>query len=73
MNENSRFFSETLMSRDPVIASEIALEFRRQQAQIELIASENLVSAAVLEAQGSVLPAIVSGCRKKVPVNATSI
>lgn len=55
MNENSRFFSETLMSRDPVIASEIALEFRRQQAQIELIASENLVSAAVLEAQGSVL------------------
>lgn len=55
MNENSRFFSETLMSRDPVIASEIALEFRRQQAQIELIASENLVSAAVLEAQGTVL------------------
>lgn len=55
MNENSRFFSETLMSRDPVIASEIALELRRQQTQIELIASENLVSAAVMEAQGTVL------------------
>ncbi|MFC3530832.1 serine hydroxymethyltransferase [Vogesella facilis] len=55
MNENARFFSETLMSRDPVIASEIALEFRRQHAQIELVASENLVSAAVLEAQGTVL------------------
>lgn len=55
MKENSRFFSETLMSRDPVIASEIALELRRQQTQIELIASENLVSAAVMEAQGTVL------------------
>ncbi|WP_198019585.1 serine hydroxymethyltransferase [Pseudogulbenkiania sp. MAI-1] len=43
------------MSRDPVIASEIALELRRQQTQIELIASENLVSAAVMEAQGTVL------------------
>ena len=55
MNENARFFSETLQSRDPVIASEIALELRRQQTQIELIASENIASAAVLEAQGTVL------------------
>ncbi|CAB3793696.1 Serine hydroxymethyltransferase 2 [Paraburkholderia ultramafica] len=55
MNENSRFFAETLHSRDPVIASEIALELRRQQTQIELIASENIVSAAVMEAQGTVL------------------
>ncbi|MFM0685675.1 serine hydroxymethyltransferase [Paraburkholderia strydomiana] len=55
MNENSRFFSEPLQSRDPVIASEIALELRRQQTQIELIASENIVSAAVMEAQGTVL------------------
>ncbi|NHL71182.1 serine hydroxymethyltransferase [Burkholderia ambifaria] len=55
MNENARFFSETLQSRDPVIASEIALELRRQQSQIELIASENIASAAVLEAQGTVL------------------
>ncbi len=55
MNENARFFSETLQSRDPVVASEIALELRRQQSQIELIASENIASAAVLEAQGTVL------------------
>ncbi|HEM7874449.1 TPA: serine hydroxymethyltransferase [Burkholderia contaminans] len=38
-----------------MIASEIALELRRQQTQIELIASENIASAAVLEAQGTVL------------------
>ncbi|CAN7290306.1 serine hydroxymethyltransferase [Paraburkholderia terricola] len=37
------------------MASEIALELRRQQTQIELIASENIVSAAVMEAQGTVL------------------
>jgi len=55
VNENARFFSETLQSRDPVIASEIALELRRQQSQVELIASENIASAAVLEAQGTVL------------------
>ncbi|WP_322066795.1 serine hydroxymethyltransferase [Burkholderia ubonensis] len=55
MNENARFFSETLQSRDPVIASEIALELRRQQSRIELIASENIASAAVMEAQGTVL------------------
>ena len=55
MNENSRFFSESLQSRDPVIAAEIALELRRQQTQIELIASENIVSSAVMEAQGTVL------------------
>ncbi|WP_326491247.1 serine hydroxymethyltransferase [Paraburkholderia sp. HD33-4] len=55
MSGNSSFFSELLQSRDPVIASEIALELRRQQTQIELIASENIVSAAVMEAQGTVL------------------
>jgi glycine hydroxymethyltransferase len=55
VNENSSFFAETLQSRDPVIAAEIALELRRQQSQIELIASENIVSAAVMEAQGTVL------------------
>jgi glycine hydroxymethyltransferase len=55
VNENSSFFAETLQSRDPVIAAEIALELRRQQTQIELIASENIVSAAVMEAQGTVL------------------
>lgn len=55
MNDNLRFFSETLQDRDPVISSEIVLELRRQQSQIELIASENIVSAAVMEAQGTVL------------------
>ena len=55
VNDNLRFFSETLQDRDPVISSEIVLELRRQQTQIELIASENIVSAAVMEAQGTVL------------------
>ncbi|WP_287879936.1 serine hydroxymethyltransferase [Aquitalea sp.] len=55
MNEISRFFAEPLLSRDPVIASEVALELRRQQMQVEMLASENLVSAAVLEVQGTVL------------------
>jgi len=55
VNDNVRFFSESLQDRDPVISSEIALELRRQQSQIEMIASENIVSAAVMEAQGTVL------------------
>jgi len=55
VNDNLRFFSESLQDRDPVISSEIVLELRRQQSQIELIASENIVSAAVMEAQGTVL------------------
>lgn len=52
---NSGFFTETLAVRDPEIASAIAREIGRQQDQIELIASENIVSRAVLEAQGSPL------------------
>jgi len=48
-------FIETLASRDPKIASAISKEIGRQQDQIELIASENIVSRAVLEAQGSPL------------------
>jgi hypothetical protein len=43
------FFTETLKSRDPEI------ELGRQRDEIELIASENIVSAAVMEAQGSVM------------------
>ncbi len=50
-----RFFTETLAERDPDIAASVARELGRQQHQIELIASENIVSRAVLEAQGSVL------------------
>ena len=49
------FFSDDLAAGDPAVAEAIALELRRQQTQIELIASENIVSRAVLEAQGSIL------------------
>src|ERR1700758_4218491 len=49
------FFSDTLFEADPEIAAAIAQERNRQQFQIELIASENIVSRAVLEAQGSVM------------------
>jgi glycine hydroxymethyltransferase len=50
-----RFFAAPLAETDPELAAAIAAELHRQQDGIELIASENLVSAAVLEAQGSVL------------------
>ncbi|MDF1854515.1 serine hydroxymethyltransferase [Pseudooceanicola sp.] len=49
------FFSATLADRDPEIFDTISKELGRQRDEIELIASENIVSAAVLEAQGSVL------------------
>ncbi|MGD0192481.1 MAG: serine hydroxymethyltransferase [Rhizomicrobium sp.] len=49
------FFSRDLAGADPEVAGAIAAELRRQREKIELIASENIVSAAVLEAQGSVL------------------
>ncbi len=61
MNEQSpapslqRFFSAPLAETDPELAAAIGAELTRQQDGIELIASENIVSAAVLEAQGSVL------------------
>jgi glycine hydroxymethyltransferase len=48
-------FSATLAESDPEIAEAIRLELGRQRDEIELIASENIVSRAVLEAQGSVL------------------
>ncbi|MBV8402399.1 MAG: serine hydroxymethyltransferase, partial [Acetobacteraceae bacterium] len=50
-----RFFGAPLAETDPELAEGLRAELRRQQDGIELIASENLVSAAVLEAQGSVL------------------
>ncbi len=50
-----RFFTAPLAETDPEIAAAIGAELVRQQDGIELIASENIVSAAVLEAQGSVL------------------
>jgi glycine hydroxymethyltransferase len=49
------FFSAALGDADPEIAEAIGLELGRQRDEIELIASENIVSRAVLEAQGSVL------------------
>ncbi|HEY1606246.1 MAG TPA: serine hydroxymethyltransferase [Allosphingosinicella sp.] len=49
------FFTDRLAEADPAIAEAIGLELNRQQEKIELIASENIVSRAVLEAQGSVL------------------
>ena len=51
----ARFFSASLAETDPELAAAMGLELDRQRDGIELIASENLVSAAVLEAQGSVL------------------
>ena len=48
-------FPHELASTDPLIFDALAGELKRQQEQIELIASENIVSPAVLEAQGSVL------------------
>jgi len=49
------FFSRGVSESDPELADAIAKELKRQQDKIELIASENIVSRAVLEAQGSVL------------------
>ena len=49
------FFKTKLAASDPKIARAIAQELGRQQHEIELIASENIVSRAVLEAQGSVM------------------
>ncbi|MEI6419013.1 MAG: serine hydroxymethyltransferase, partial [Sphingomonadales bacterium] len=48
------FFDLGVAASDPAVAAGIAAELDRQQHQIELIASENIVSRAVLEAQGSV-------------------
>ena len=49
------FFTRRLADADAAVADAIKAELRREQEQIELIASENIVSRAVLEAQGSVL------------------
>ena len=49
------FFTQSLADRDPELFGAIRDELGRQRDEIELIASENIVSAAVLEAQGSVM------------------
>ena len=52
---NADFFEKSMQSIDVDVKSAIDHELKRQQGQIELIASENIVSKAVMEAQGSVL------------------
>ncbi|MBC6442085.1 MAG: serine hydroxymethyltransferase [Rhodobacteraceae bacterium] len=52
---DSAFFTQNLASQDPEIYAAIGKELSRQRDEIELIASENIVSKAVLEAQGSVM------------------
>ncbi|MEG3617380.1 serine hydroxymethyltransferase [Magnetovibrio sp. PR-2] len=54
-DELAKFFSTSLADADPDLMASVNDELGRQQNQIELIASENIVSRAVLEAQGSVL------------------
>ncbi len=55
MSNANPFFTQTLAERDAPVRSAVLKELERQQSQVELIASENIVSRAVLEAQGSVL------------------
>ena len=52
---DSGFFTQSLSDRDPELFGSITKELGRQRNEIELIASENIVSAAVMEAQGSVM------------------
>ena len=54
-NNMNDFFTRTIANSDPELFGYMKGELKRQQDQIELIASENIVSRAVLEAQGSVL------------------
>ncbi|MBL9056468.1 MAG: serine hydroxymethyltransferase [Rhodobacteraceae bacterium] len=55
MSVTPGFFTESLASRDPELFGSITNELGRQRDEIELIASENIVSRAVMEAQGSVM------------------
>ena len=54
-NKFESFFETTLAEADPEIFGAIRNELGRQRHEIELIASENIVSRAVLEAQGSIM------------------
>ena len=54
-HRDTGFFTDSLAKRDPEISAAITGELGRQRDEIELIASENIVSAAVMEAQGSVM------------------
>ena len=54
-HRDTGFFTESLATRDPELFGSITNELGRQRDEIELIASENIVSRAVMEAQGSVM------------------
>jgi len=54
-HRDTGFFTESLSASDPALFSAITAELGRQRHEIELIASENIVSRAVMEAQGSVM------------------
>jgi glycine hydroxymethyltransferase len=54
-NSFENFFDKDLSLTDPDLYNSIKLELERQQQHIELIASENIVSKAVLDAQGSIM------------------
>ncbi|MCH2163847.1 MAG: serine hydroxymethyltransferase [Marinovum sp.] len=54
-HRDTGFFTQSLADRDPQIAAAMGQELGRQRDEIELIASENIVSAAVMEAQGGVM------------------
>ncbi|MBI1239327.1 MAG: aminotransferase class I/II-fold pyridoxal phosphate-dependent enzyme [Alphaproteobacteria bacterium] len=55
LSDERPFFQRSVMDSDPELGRALQAELKRQSEQIELIASENIVSRAVLEAQGSVL------------------
>ena len=54
-DDNGGVFNSPLAQTDPEVAGAINDELKRQQDQIEMIASENIVSTSVMEAQGSIL------------------
>nr|MCU0530036.1 serine hydroxymethyltransferase [Cyanobium sp. Prado107] len=55
MADSAAAINQPLAAGDPAIAALIGKELERQQTHLELIASENFASRAVMEAQGSVL------------------
>ena len=55
MKDTTAFFTSALAESDPEIFGAMTKELGRQRDEIELIASENIVSSAVMEAQGSVM------------------
>ena len=64
------FFNDDIRNYDPILSKFIDQELKRQQNQIELIASENIVSKSVLQAQGSVL---TNNMLKDFPVKGTMV